>query len=156
NAVGLDKARLLAPPDPYREFAPVPELDLKGIDRKILQGSRTATKPFDFPQPPTESNNWVVDGTLSASGKPLLANDPHRTTSLPSLRYLVHLNAPGWNVLGSGEPGLPGVAVGHNERIAWGFTIVGTDQMDLYVEETNPADPTQYKVGDGWQKMKVV
>jgi penicillin amidase len=156
NAVGLEKARLLAPTDPVRAFAPVPGLDLKGIDRSILAGYRTATKPFDFPLPPSESNNWVVDGTLSASGKPLLANDPHRTLSLPSLRYLVHLNAPGWNVIGSGEPALPGVAVGHNERIAWGFTIVGTDQTDLYVEETDPAHPTQYKVGDGWEKMKVV
>src|SRR5262249_32524779 len=87
---------------------------------------------------------------------PLLANDPHRTLSLPSLRYLVHLSAPGWNVIGSGEPALPGVAVGHNERIAWGFTIVGTDQTDPYVEETNPHDPGQYKVGDGWEKMKLV
>ena len=68
----------------------------------------------------------------------------------------MHLNAPGWNVIGSGEPGLPGVAIGHNERIAWGFTIVGTDQADLYVEETNPDDPTQYKVGDRWEKMTVV
>jgi penicillin amidase len=156
NTVGLEKARLLAPTDPIRAFAPVPDLDLKGISWSILAGYRTATKSFDFPLPPSESNNWVVDGMLSASGKPLLANDPHRTLSLPSLRYLVHLNAPGWNVIGSGEPALPGVAVGHNERIAWGFTIVGTDQTDLYVEETNPADPSQYKVGDGWKKMQVV
>jgi penicillin amidase len=97
-----------------------------------------------------------VDGTLSASGKPLLASDPHRAVTLPSLRYLVHLNAPGWNVIGSGEPGLPGVALGHNERVAWGFTIVGTDQADLYVEETNPDDATEYRAGDRWEKMKVV
>src|SRR5262249_16286947 len=102
------------------------------------------------------SNNWVVDGTLSASGKPLLASDPHRSINLPSLRYLVHLNAPGWNVIGSGEPGLPGVAIGHNERIAWGFTIVGTDQTDIYVEEINPDDPTQYRAGERWEKMKIV
>jgi penicillin amidase len=85
-----------------------------------------------------------------------MASDPHRTIALPSLRYLVHLNAPGWNVIGSGEPGLPGVAIGHNERVAWGFTIVGTDQADVYVEETNPADPAEYRVGDRWEKMKVV
>jgi penicillin amidase len=97
-----------------------------------------------------------VDGTLSASGKPLLASDPHRTIELPSLRYLVHLHAPGWNVIGSGEPGLPGVALGHNERVAWGFTIVGTDQADLYVEETNPADAAEYRVGNRWEKMEVV
>ena len=111
-------------------------------------GYNAATRVLKFTPSTTESNNWVVDGTLSASGKPLLASDPHRPIALPSLRYLVHLNAPGWNVIGSGEPALPGVALGHNERIAWGFTIVGTDQADLFVEETNPADPRQYKVGD--------
>src|SRR5262249_53064403 len=98
----------------------------------------------------------VVDGTRSASGKPMLASDPHRTTALPALRYLVHLHAPGWNVIGAGEPALPGVALGHNEHIAWGITIVGTDQADLYVRETRPLDPTQYKVGDHWERMKLV
>jgi penicillin amidase len=81
-----------------------------------------------------------------------------RTAPLPCRRCatFVHLNAPGWNVIGSGEPGLPGVALGHNERVAWGFTIVGTDQADLYVEETNPADVAEYLVGDRWEKMKIV
>src|SRR5262249_39109003 len=70
--------------------------------------------------------------------------------------YLVHLHAPGWNVIGSGEPGLPGVAIGHNERVAWGFTIVGTDQADVYVEETNPADATEYRVGNRWEKFQSI
>src|SRR5262249_23602209 len=61
-----------------------------------------------------------------------------------------------WNVIGSGEPGLPGVALGHNDRIAWGLTIVGTDQADIYVEQTLPSDRTRYCVGDGWEKMRVV
>jgi penicillin amidase len=68
---------------------------------------------------------------------------------------MVHLTAPGWNVAGAGEPGLPGVALGHNERIAWGFTIFGLDQQDLYLEELNPADPLQYKTEKGWEKMEV-
>ncbi len=155
-AVGLDKARRIAPTDPLRAFAPAPGLDLAGIDPTILAGYNAATRPFPFESSGGGSNNWAIDGSRSVSGKPLLASDPHRLINLPSLRYLVHLNAPGWNVIGSGEPGLPGVALGHNDRIAWGFTIVGTDQSDLYVEETNADDPTQYKVGDGWQKMKVV
>jgi penicillin amidase len=71
------------------------------------------------------------------------------------LRYMVHLVAPGWNVIGAGEPGLPGVALGHNEHIAWGFTIFGLDQQDLYVEEVNPANPLEYKTEDGWKKMEV-
>jgi penicillin amidase len=90
------------------------------------------------------------------SGKPLLASDPHRAIALPSLRYLVHLNGPGWNVIGSGEPGLPGVAIGHNERIAWGFTIVGADQADLVVVNTDPRDPSRYQTDKGWEATKVV
>ena len=81
----------------------------------------------------------------------MLASDPHRAIALPALRYLVHLNAPGWNVIGAGEPALPGVALGHNERIAWGITIVGTDQADIFVEEINPLQPQQYKVGAEWR-----
>jgi penicillin amidase len=156
NAVGLEKARLLMPTDPPHAFAPAPGLDLTGIDDTVLAGYKAAAKPLAFPLPASASNNWVVDGTLSASGKPLLASDPHRATALPSLRYLVHLNAPGWNVIGAGEPALPGVALGHNERIAWGITIVGTDQADLYVEETHPLDATQYKVGEAWVRMQLI
>lgn len=163
TAVGVEKARRIAPTDPPRDYAPAPNLDLAGIDRSILAAYKAATGPLPLPADKgrrTEyddgSNNWVVDGTLSASGKPMLASDPHRTISLPSLRYLVHLNAPGWNVIGSGEPGLPGVAIGHNERVAWGFTIVGTDQADIFVEETNPADAREYRVGDRWERMTIV
>jgi penicillin amidase len=155
-AVGLEKARRIAPTDPLRAYAPAPGLDLAGIDRSILAGYNAAVKAPPFRLGGGGSNNWAMDGTRSASGKPLLASDPHRAIALPSLRYLVHLNAPGWNVIGSGEPGLPGVALGHNERVAWGFTIVGTDQADLYVEETNPADSAAYRVGDRWEKMQVV
>jgi penicillin amidase len=155
-AVGVDKARLMAPTDPAVPFAPAPELDLADIGPAITTGYKAASKSPEFKPSKSESNNWVVDGSLSASGKPLLASDPHRTIALPSLRYLVHLHAPGWNVIGSGEPALPGVALGHNERIAWGFTIVGTDQTDLYVEKTDPADPRRYLTETGWQAMRVV
>jgi penicillin amidase len=154
--VGLEQARRLSPTDPARDWAPDPDLDLSAITLDINRGYAAATRVLKFSPIPTESNNWVIDGTLSASGKPMLASDPHRALALPSLRYLVHLHAPGWNVIGSGEPALPGVALGHNERIAWGFTIVGTDQADLYVEQTNPADPRQYKVGDRWEPTRVV
>jgi penicillin amidase len=156
-AVGVEKARRLAPVDPPAAYGPAPGLDLAGIDRSVLAGFEAATRTPPFRTGPRDgSNNWVIDGTLSASGKPLLASDPHRSLALPSLRYLVHLHAPGWNVIGSGEPALPGVAIGHNEHIAWGFTIVGTDQADLFVEETHPDDPTRYKVGEQWEPMTVV
>lgn len=102
------------------------------------------------------SNNWVVSGRLTESGMPMVVNDPHRVQLAPSLRYWVHLNAPGWNVIGAGEPAIPGVSNGHNEHGGWGYTIYGADTEDLYVYDTNPADPLQYKYGSGWEKMKVV
>src|SRR5512146_364135 len=101
------------------------------------------------------SNDWVVSGKRSATGKPLLANDPHRALMLPSLRYTVHLNGPGWNVIGAGEPALPGVAAGHNDRVAFGFTIVGMDQQDLYVEQLDPANAERYLYKGSWQPMRV-
>jgi len=100
------------------------------------------------------SNNWVVGGKLTESGYPLLANDPHRVQQIPSLRYWVHLVAPGWNVIGAGEPALPGVSIGHNDFGAWGMTVFGTDSEDLYVYDTNPADPSQYKYNGGWEAMR--
>ena len=102
------------------------------------------------------SNNWVVSGRLTQSGWPILAGDPHRIQEIPSLRYWVHLNAPGWNVIGSGEPAIPGVAHGHNDFGAFAFTIYGADTEDLYVYDTNPADASQYKYGSGWESMKVI
>ncbi len=102
------------------------------------------------------SNNWVVSGRLTQSGWPILAGDPHRIQEIPSLRYWVHLNAPGWNVIGSGEPAIPGVAHGHNDAGAFAFTIYGADSEDLYVYDTNPADASQYKYGSGWESMKVI
>jgi acyl-homoserine lactone acylase PvdQ len=75
--------------------------------------------------------------------------------ALPSLRYMVHLVAPGWNVIGAGEPNLPGVALGHNQNIAWGFTIFGLDQQDLYIEELNPANPLEYRTEAGWRPMVI-
>lgn len=101
------------------------------------------------------SNDWVVSGRLTAGGKPLLANDPHRALMLPSLRYTVHLNGPGWNVIGAGEPALPGIAAGHNDRVAFGFTIVGIDQQDLYVEQLDPANHDRYLHNGSWETMRV-
>lgn len=154
--VGVEQARLIAPTDPPVDFAPAEDLDLASITPDIYRGYAAATRVLKFQPAASESNNWVVDGTLSASGKPMLASDPHRPLTLPSLRYLVHLHAPGWHAIGSGEPALPGIALGHNERIAWGITIVGTDQADLFVEKTRPDDPRRYKVQDHWEPMRIV
>ena len=123
----------------YRNPKPVANLDL-GFDPAKYNGS----------------NNWVVSGKLSASGYPLMMNDPHRMLEAPSLRYWVHLVAPGWNVIGGGETALPGVSIGHNDFGAWGLTIFGTDSEDLYVYDTNPANPSQYKYKGAWERMNVI
>lgn len=102
------------------------------------------------------SNNWVVNGTLSATGKPVVANDPHREVTLPSLRYITHLNAPGWNAIGASEPPFIGVAIGHNDRVAWGLTIVGTDQHDVYVEELNPSNRNEVRWKGEWEAIRTV
>jgi penicillin amidase len=102
------------------------------------------------------SNNWVVSGRLTQSGYPMMMNDPHRTQAVPSLRYWVHLVAPGWNVIGGGEPELPGVSIGHNEYGAWGLTVFGSDTEDLYVYDTNPEGPNQYKYRGAWEDMRVI
>jgi len=153
--VGIDKARWLAPVDPPRDY----ELALSADDArifpdKVLRGYEALTKTLSFAPAKTESNNWVVSGQRSASGKPLLASDPHRAIALPSLRYVVHLNAPGWNVIGAGEPGLPGVALGHNEDIAWGITIIGTDQTDIYVEQLDKDGSVATE--SGFEPMKAI
>ncbi len=102
------------------------------------------------------SNNWIVSGGLTQSGFPILANDPHRALSAPSLRYMAHLVAPGWNVIGGGEPVIPGISIGHNEFGAWGLTIFSTDAEDLYVYETHPSRPDWYSYRGNWEPMTVI
>jgi penicillin amidase len=102
------------------------------------------------------SNNWIVSGERTESGYPMLANDPHRALAAPSLRYMVHLNAPGWNVVGGGEPTIPGVSIGHNDHGAWGLTIFAIDGEDLMVYNLNPKNANQYLYMGNWEDFKVI
>ena len=102
------------------------------------------------------SNNWAVSGDKSFNGFPLLANDPHRTLSNPSLRYMAHLIAPGWNVIGGGEPEIPGISIGHNGVGAWGLTVFRTDAEDLYVYDLNPNNYLQYMHKGKWRNFEIV
>ncbi len=126
----------------YRDLATQWEADFE-LDRHEMRNS-------------IGSNNWVVSGERTQSGYPMLANDPHRALAAPSLRYWAHLVAPGWNVIGGGEPEIPGISIGHNEHGAWGLTIFSTDAEDLYVYETNPANPNQYKCRGQWENMTII
>ena len=123
----------------------------------LSQAARDAQRDLEtHAQRDIGSNNWVVHGTRSSSGWPLLANDPHRALGTPSLRYWAHLVAPGWDVIGGGEPTIPGISIGHNPYGAWGLTIFGTDAEDLYVYTTNPANPREYRYRGAWEAMREI
>ena len=102
------------------------------------------------------SNNWVVAGSHTTTGKPLLANDPHLKLSAPALWYFARLEAPGIKVAGATMPGLPLVVLGQNEQVAWGFTNTGPDVQDLYLERVKPDDAGQYQTPDGFAKFETV
>jgi penicillin amidase len=95
------------------------------------------------------SNNWVVDGSRTASGKPLLANDPHLPLTAPSIWYFAHLHAPGLDAIGATLPGVPGILLGRNDRVAWAFTNTGPDTQDVFLEKTLPGDPSRYLTPSG-------
>jgi len=102
------------------------------------------------------SNNWALAPSRTTTGRPILASDPHRVHEQPSLRYVIHLVAPGLDVIGAGEPAIPGVSFGHNDRIAFSLTIHPSDQEDLYVYALDPSDPSRYRYADGWERMRTV
>jgi penicillin amidase len=174
--LGAAEANRRRNPDPWEELVVPKGLDVAIIGDDVLASTRAGggtPRPTILPeyaslagrpsgdQPDGAvaepgSNNWVISGSLSATGKPVVANDPHREVANPSLRYIFHLNAPGWNVAGASEPPFLGVAIGHNERIGWGLTIVGTDQHDVYVEELNPANENEVRFQGKWEPLRVV
>lgn len=133
------------------------------LSEEILDVYRLAFAPVAFGPPsasdvptPSGSNNWVIAPRLTSTGRPILANDPHRAVTLPSLRYLAHLEAPGLSVVGAGEPNLPGISIGHNGRVAFGLTIWPVDHEDLYVYELHPSDDRRYRYKGAWEEFRVV
>ncbi|WP_018261471.1 penicillin acylase family protein [Methylobacterium sp. WSM2598] len=143
--VGFRPDRLLAGRDEAETWTFVDEFGAVGPARR---------PPEDGP--PDGSNNWAVAPSRTATGRPILASDPHRAITLPSLRYVVHLSAPGLDVIGAGEPALPGISIGHNGRAAFSLTIAPIDQEDLLVYETHQDDPDLYRYGEGWERMRIV
>ena len=130
---------------------PVSDAALLALAQSQLINSAALSQVGLFADDLAASNNWVVSGKRTQSGKPLLANDPHLAPSAPSIWYLVHLSAPGVRVAGVTAVGLPGVVIGHNDRIAWGFTNVGSDVQDVYLEKFDSNNPSRYLTPSGWQ-----
>ena len=164
-AAGIAADRLRARLYPDHDPVVPAGLDPCVVTPEVLADYTLATQEVAFPGSTPKpaapdivdgSNNWVIAGTRTVTGRPILANDPHRALSVPSLRYVVHLDAPGLSLIGAGEPAVPGISFGHNADAAFGLTIFGVDQEDLLVYALRPGDPLSYRYGAGWAKMRVV
>lgn len=131
-------------------------LDIYRASHRSVRFNRSDIVQKDEPRGTQGSNNWILSGEKTTTGLPYMANDPHRLVSLPALRYMVHLVAPGWNVIGGGEPVIPGVSIGHNEYGAWGLTIHETDFEDLYVYDLHPQNTDEYFHKGKWVKMQSI
>ncbi|NKZ01362.1 penicillin acylase family protein [Nocardiopsis alborubida] len=150
---------------PERELSVPDGLDPCDVPADVLDSYLLATEPVSLdtggapdtllgPVAGEGSNTWTVSGENTATGRPILANDPHRATLLPSTRYIVHLSAPGTDVVGAGEPIAPGISLGHNGSVAFGLTSFEVDQEDLYVYELNPDDPNEYLYQGEWESFE--
>jgi penicillin amidase len=155
-AVGVPRAGALL----GRTLVPAPGVELDAVLPIVGEIVRRAgTPPFflglaaPLSAAGVGSNAWAI--ARSDAGAPLVAGDPHRPLEAPSPRYLVHLQAPEWNVIGATAPWLPGVAIGHNERVSWSMTASRADVQDIYVERLNPANPRQVRRGGRWVDVVV-
>ena len=153
-ALTLPVARINQLLPPYPGEKSLATRDYAALYRELkVSGELGKQALLDAPESGVEgvgSNNWVVAGTHTASGKPLLANDPHLKLTAPALWYFARLEAPGLKVAGATMPGLPMVVLGQNERIAWGFTNTNPDVQDVYLEQIKPDDASRYRTPDGW------
>ncbi len=151
---------LAKPEEENLNLALLDSLSPAWVEVKSAFEALAALRSTDFAQ--VGSNSWVVSGERTASGLPLLANDPHLGVQMPSIWYVVGLHCQPktaqcpYEVIGVSFAGAPGIIIGHNDRIAWGFTNVGPDVMDLYIEKINPDNPNQYEVGGKWEDMQVI
>jgi penicillin amidase len=151
--VGAERTNELVPPYPGDKALPMP--DFGPLYRELAP----AAKALLTISPPTEeaigSNNWVVAGSASETGKPLLANDPHLGLQAPALWYLAHVSTPSGNAVGGTLPGLPYVVLGRNDNVAWSMTTTGGDTQDLFVERVDPKDPQSYLTPKGSARFEV-
>ncbi|MEM8984883.1 MAG: penicillin acylase family protein [Pseudomonadota bacterium] len=139
---------------------PIEGVDLCSLPMEIVSTYGLARRALldanDLPNAPGGSNNWALSASRSSTGRAVIANDPHRPLGLPSMRYLAHVEAPGLQFAGAGEPFIPGVSIGHNGSVAFGLTVQFVDQEDLYVYELHPEDSSRYRYGSGWESFRTV
>jgi penicillin amidase len=128
---------------------------MRAVKRDELLQRRSLERLGIFAEDNAASNNWVVSGKHTLTGQPLLANDPHLQASAPSIWYMVHLSMPGLRSAGVSVAGLPGVAIGHNEHMAWGVTSLEPDVQDLYIEKFDANNPRRYQTPAGWREAEV-
>ncbi|MEH6496501.1 MAG: penicillin acylase family protein [Pseudomonas marincola] len=147
--LGPEKVNQIMPPYPGDKLAALPDLRQEYKTANLDVGKLFAMAPEPLPDG-AGSNNWVVAGNKTVSGKPLLANDPHLGLAAPALWYFAHMKTPNVNTIGATLPGVPGIILGRNDHIAWGFTNTGPDVQDLFIEKINPDDANQYKTPEGW------
>jgi penicillin G amidase len=162
-ALNLPMARVHELMPPYPGDAAPAMADIPALYRELKLGPALKQALVDLPRLAPESgiegagsNNWVVAGSRSETGRPLLANDPHLKLSAPALWYFARLEAPGYKLAGATLPGLPGVVLGQNMHLAWGFTNTGPDVQDLYLERVSPQDSKLYQTQDGWAPFEAV
>lgn len=166
-AGGVEADTLRRKLEPAHKVVIPPGLDPCTVPADVLDDYVLATEQVSFaPLAPRKqlaqvideraaegSNNWTISAARSATGRPVLANDPHRPVGAPSLRYIAHLDAPGLSIIGAGEPALPGVSFGHNGTAAFGITINYVDQEDLYAYEVKG---NAYRYKGAQERMKVI
>src|SRR5262245_14519310 len=158
-AQGLKAAEIedLMPTEAADHPPPLPELaELYPLQHTAGGGRRAEAGVEDLGVGQGASNNWVVAGARTRSGKPLLANDPHLGLTAPSVWYLAHLalqeaGAAPLNVVGASLAGAPLIVLGRSDDIAWGYTNTGTDVQDIFIEKVNPDDKDQYLTPQGWR-----
>ena len=157
--VGSDSVETKASIHKARMLEPFKPSDSKEILSAIAAITETRKRSLErvglFMEDGAVSNNWVVSGKHTTSGKPILANDPHLQPSVPSIWYMTHLSIPGMRVAGVTPPGAPGILLGHNEYIAWGATNLGPDVQDLYLEKFDKENPRRYMTPGGWREAEV-
>jgi len=148
-------AKLEAGYDPKHPLIIPPGVEYRGVNLGMLEQYEQIKQLTGFGMLGA-SNNWVVDGTMTTTGSPILCNDPHLGQTAPSIWYECHLVAGDINVIGASFPGTPGVIIGHNQHIAWGITNAVSDVQDLYIEKFNPQNPHQYEYQDKWEEAQVI